>query len=74
MSKFAEKDYEGLYKMGLTNPVSGYIMPKRYYEGLDIFPIWGYRVLKIGRFGRQRITAPSVKALYSPLSSTTLHF
>jgi hypothetical protein len=49
-------------------------MPKPYYEGLNIFPIWGYRVLKIGRFGRQRITAPSVKALYSPLSSTTLHF
>ena len=43
MSKFAEKDYEGLYKMGLTNPVSGYIMPKPYYEGLTIFPICGIR-------------------------------
>ena len=74
MSKFAEKDYEGLYKMGLTNPVSGYIMPKPYYEGLDLFPIW-----EIGRFGdrwfgRQRITAPSIKALSTPLSSTTPHF
>jgi hypothetical protein len=77
MSKFAEKDYKGLYKMGLTNPVSGYIMPKPYYEGLTIFPICGIR--GIGRFGdrwfgRCGITAPSIKALSTPLSSTTLHF
>ena len=50
MSKFAEKYYEGLYKMGLTNPVSGYIMPKPYYEGLTIFPICGIRGYKDIRF------------------------
>jgi len=52
-------------------------MPKPYYEGLTIFPICGIR--GIGRFGdrwfgRCGITAPSIKALSTPLSSTTLHF
>jgi hypothetical protein len=47
MGKFAIFCYEGLDKMGLTNPVSGYIMPKPYYEGLTIFPICGIRGYRV---------------------------
>jgi hypothetical protein len=43
-------------------------MPR--YEGLEGLEVWRFG---IGRFGRQRITTPSIKSLNYPLPSTFLH-
>ena len=73
MGKFGYFCYEGLDKMGLTNPVSGYIMPKHRLRRFDYFPhMWYKGDMKVWRYGG--LAARDYGAFFkSALYSTILH-